>query len=230
MLDMNTATTLPFADTVRARRSVRAFLPDPLPDAVIAEILEEANLSPSNCNTQPWNVHVVSGASRDALSEALLQAVGKSAFSKDFSFAVTDYTGRCSERQQAQGKAHHEALSVGRDDAERRMAAAMGNYRFFGAPHVVLLFMPSVGDNVRAAADVGMYAQTFLLALAARGLGGVPQTSLGMFADTIRDALGIAAELKLLFGISFGRADPAAPANRLAMPRDPLSAGVTFHR
>jgi nitroreductase len=89
--------------------------------------------------------------------------------------------------------------------------------------------MRPVGDNVRAAADVGMYAQTFLLSLAARGLGGVPQTSLGMFADTIREVLGLPPDLLMLFGISFGYPDEASPANRLVMERDPVSASVTFH-
>ena len=52
------------------------------------------------------------------------------------------------------------------------------NYSFFNAPHVALLFMPSFGDNVRVGSDIGMYGQTFLLSLAARGRGGIPQTSL----------------------------------------------------
>jgi hypothetical protein len=74
-----------------------------------------------------------------------------------------------------------------------------------------------------------MYGQTFLLALAARGLAGVPQTSLGTFADTIREVLDIGPELKLLFGISFGHADPDSSANKLHMSRDPLTASVVFH-
>jgi nitroreductase len=74
-----------------------------------------------------------------------------------------------------------------------------------------------------------MYAQTFLLALAARGLAGVPQTSLGTFAAIAREVLGIDEELKLLFGISFGHPDQASPANKLTMPRDPVSECVTYH-
>jgi nitroreductase len=220
---------LSFAETVRRRHSVRAFLSDPVPGAVIRDVLEDAQRAPSNCNTQPWIVHIVSGAKRDRLSAALVAAVGAGKYSKDFSFDVADYSGRCRERQMEQGKAYHEALSVERDDTAERQRAGMANYTFFNAPHVALLFMPEIGDNVRAAADVGMYAQTLLLALVARGLGGVPQTSLGMFADTIRDVLGLPAELKFLFGISFGYPDKAAKANQLAMRRDPIAANVTFH-
>jgi nitroreductase len=221
--------TLSFLETVRRRHSVRAFLSQPLPASVIAAVVEDAKRAPSNCNTQPWNVHVVSGAKRDRLSTALLEAATQGDVSKDFSFDVADYAGRYRERQMEQGKAYHEALTVARDDKAGRQGATLANYTFFNAPHVALLFMPSIGDNVRAAADVGMYAQTFLLSLAARGLGGVPQTSLGMFADTIRGVLGLPADLKFLFGISFGYADESAKANQLVMPRDPIAANVTFH-
>jgi nitroreductase len=220
---------LTFSETVRQRHSVRAFLPTRLAPAVINEVLEEAQLAPSNCNTQPWVVHIASGEMRDRLSRTLLEAASAGRYSPDFRWSVECYPGRFRERQIEQGKAYYECLAIARKDIAARTDATMANYSFFDAPHVAFLFMPSVGDDVRAAADVGMYAQNFLLALAARGLGGVPQTSLGMFAETIREVLGLSAGLKLLFGISFGYPDPVSSANRFIMPRDPVSASVTFH-
>ena len=53
--------TLDFATTVRARHSVRQFLPTPMTNAQIREIAEDARRSPSSTNTQPWSVHIVSG-------------------------------------------------------------------------------------------------------------------------------------------------------------------------
>lgn len=220
---------LTFSEAVRERRSCRAFLSTPLPRATIDEILAEAQLSPSNCNTQPWVVHIVSGEKRNDLSAALLRASREGRTSSDFEWSVQEYPGRFRERQIEQGAVYYETLAIARSDVVARGDATEANYHFFEAPHVALLFFPPVGDNVRVAADVGMYGQTFLLALAARGLGGVPQTSLGSFAGTIREVLGIGRELKLLFGISFGYADPASSANRLVMPRDPVAASVTFH-
>jgi nitroreductase len=220
---------LTFSETVRRRHSCRAFLPEPLPKALIDEVLTEAQLSPSNCNTQPWVVHVVSGAKRDELSAQILQASREGRYSSDFEWSVQGYPGRFRERQIEQGTAYYETLAIARSDVIARGDATEANYYFFDAPHVALLFFPPVGDNVRVAADVGMYGQTLLLALAARGLAGVPQTSLGSFADTIRTALGIGPELKLLFGISFGYPDPSSAANSVVMPRDEVSASVTFH-
>jgi nitroreductase len=74
-----------------------------------------------------------------------------------------------------------------------------------------------------------MYAQTLLLSLTARGYHSIPQTILGMYADVVRDALGLPDELKLLFGISFGTADPAAPVNDVHMHRLPLDESVVLH-
>ncbi|MGA5418459.1 nitroreductase family protein, partial [Streptomyces pseudogriseolus] len=36
-------------------------------------VLDHAQMAPSNCNTQPWTVHVVSGTARERLSKELLQ-------------------------------------------------------------------------------------------------------------------------------------------------------------
>lgn len=220
---------LTFEEVVYARRSIRAFLPQPVPDEIIRDVLEEAQHSPSNCNTQPWNVHVVSGNKRDELSLALHEANRAGRYSLDFSFSNKAFTGRHDERVREQGKIYYESLGVKRDDEEARAKAASVNFSFFNAPHAAFLFMPVVGDNVRVAGDLGMYGQTFLLALTAKGLGGVPQTVLGMFADTVRDVLGVSSDQKLLYGISFGYADEGAQANRTRMGRDPISSNVTFH-
>ncbi len=227
----NAATApLSFIDVVRARHCCRGFLRQPVPDAVIEEVLKDAQCAPSNCNTQPWATHIVSGAKVGELSQALFKAAGEGRYSPDFSFDQAAFSGRYAERIAEQGKAYYGALCVARDDEQSRIAAVALNYSFFDAPHVALLFMPSIGDNVRVAGDIGMYGQNFLLSLVARGLGGVPQTSLGFFAGTIREALGVPDDMKLLFGISFGYPDLKAAGNSFAMPHDPIAMNVTFHR
>jgi nitroreductase len=41
--------------------SVRAFKPDPVPGAVVRELLEAAARAPSGGNLQPWVVHALAG-------------------------------------------------------------------------------------------------------------------------------------------------------------------------
>jgi nitroreductase len=218
-----------FRDVVRSRRSFRRFLSSPIPQQKIRDVLADAQLSPSNCNTQPWNMKIVSGQTLTSLSAALIHAHEDEALSPDFTFSTEEYEGQYKERLRNQGRIYYQALGVHRQDREGRAAAAVRNYHFFNAPHAAFLFMPTVGDNVRVASDVGMYAQTFLLSLTAHGLGGIPQTTLGFFADTVRSVLGVPHELRLLFGISFGHPDLDARENAVRLGRESIDQSVTFH-
>ena len=200
-----------------------------MPDAVIRSVLEDSQRAPSNCNTQPWQTHIVSGAKRAALSKAILAADDAGPLTPDFSFTTSDFGGVYGQRAKDQGAAYYQAIGVTREATEDRRTAARYNLEFFGASHVALLFMPRVGDSVRVAGDIGMYEQTFLLSLTAHGLGGIPQTMLGFYADTIRDVLGIDPSLKLLFGISFGYPDQSSAVNRYRIGKAAIEEGVTFH-
>jgi len=188
--------TLSFGETVWARRSFRDFHSTPVPDALIRQVLEDAQRAPSNCNTQPWHTHIVSGATRDELSRRLHEANADDRLSPDFSWNEEAFSGRHGERRREHGKLYYENLGVMREDKEARRLAGAVNFSFFNAPHAALLFMPTIGDSVRVAGDLGMYGQTFLLSLTARGLGGVPQTVIGLYADTVRQVLGVSDDLK----------------------------------
>ena len=219
--------TKAFTDLVRSRRSARQFLTTPLSPADIRGVIEDAQYAPSNSNTQPWTVHIVSGASRDALSAKLLKAYKEGRRSLDFTDSYGD--GVHLERAQQHAANHYGARGIDRSDREGRDEVIRENLRFYGAPHVALLFMPMLGDGVRAGGDIGMYAQNFLLSLTARGFHGIPQAVISMYADTVRETLGVPEELKLLFGISFGTADQASPLSRLQMSRIPLEQSVILH-
>lgn len=219
-----------FHDVVRGRRSARSFLPDPVPDALLQAVVDDARHAPSNANVQPWQVHIASGATRDRLSRAMLAATAEGRMTPDFPFSYDDLYGVYRERQQAQGAAYFQAAGIARDAAEQRRFAMLRNLEFFGAPHVGLLFMAPVYDSVRVAGDVGMYGQTFLLSLAAHGLAGVPQTLLSFFAAEAREVLGVDPSLKMLFGISFGYAAPGEAVNAYPVGRAPIAETVTFHR
>ena len=221
------ATTTSFSEVIRARRSPREFMSDPVPLEVVESVLEDAQTSPSNSNTQPWSVHVVSGAARDELSVELLAAHDEQRSSLDFT--ATYGEGVHLERSQHFGATLYGALGISRHDHQGREEFVRNNLKFFGAPHVALLFMPQLGDGVRTAGDIGMYAQNFLLSLTAHGYQGVPQTMLGMYADPARKVLGVPDDLKLLFGISFGAPTPDSPARSVDPGRLPLRESVVLH-
>lgn len=216
-----------FDRIARSRRSIRGFLPDPVPREILEAVFATAATAPSNCNTQPWQSHVVSGALRDRLSEIFMTTIAEGRHSLDFPYEAS-YDGVFRQRQIDVAVLLYRALGVTRDDREGRRQAFLRNLEFFGAPHVVFIFMPD-WCGIREACDVGMYAQNLMLSLRAHGLASCPQTILGYDADSVRRELGIDSKLKLLFGISFGYEDPDLPENRIEPARAALAESVVFH-
>ncbi len=61
-------------EAITGRRSVRAFLSDPVSRKSIEHILSVASRAPSGTNTQPWQVHVLFGDARQRLTDAVVDA------------------------------------------------------------------------------------------------------------------------------------------------------------
>jgi hypothetical protein len=207
-----------FAEIVARRTSIRAFLPDPLPRVDIEQALALACRAPSNCNTQPWMIAVASGAARDRLAEAIGGDMMRGHVAPDLPYDGR-YAGIYRERQVAAAEALYGAAGIAREDKAGRQAQFMRNYAFFGAPHVAFFFLPA-GFGIREAADLGMCAQTFMLALTSMGHASCPQTALSFHPERVRAEFEIEPGAQLLFGVSFGRPDPRAPVNTVRVPRD----------
>ena len=230
--NLKTGNEIPgFADefdrVVTSRRSIRAFLPDPVDIETLERIFSVANHAPSNCNTQPWLPHVVSGAKRDAMRDALMKTLGEGEHALDFPYEGK-YSGVYRERQLDVGLMLYKAIGVTREDKEGKRQAFLRNVEFFDAPHAVFIFMPDWAD-IREAVDVGMYAQNLMLTMQAHGLASCPQTILGYNANVVREQLGVDASQKLLFGISFGYADMSQPENQIIPGRASLSESTQFY-
>ena len=216
-------------DVIRQRRSVRGFLSKEVPDAVLREVFELAQQAPSNCNVQPWVVHVVSGQAGLLLRHKLVAAGRQHETVRPDWPANGKYDGIYRERQFDAAARLYTAMGVERKDLEGRFAAYLRNQASFDAPHVAFIFLPAPFD-VREATDCGIYAQTLMLALTARGIGTCAQGALGLFPDLVREHLGVPPEHRLLLGISFGYEDTGIGANATRMGRAELGHAVQFHR
>lgn len=219
---------LDFDSVIRARRSVRGFLPEPLPPTLIAEILDLARWAPSNCNIQPWALHVVSGDALRTLGRAMRAAAEASAGPAPDVPMDTRYQGVFRERQIGAARALYGALGIARDDHAGRADAFLRNLDAFGAPHAAFLFLPQ-GFGLREAADLGGFAQTLMLAMASRGIGSCAQGALSLYPDLVRAQLGLEPGAQLIMGIAFGREDLAHPANAARTERAEVDALVRFH-
>jgi nitroreductase len=220
-------TSQTFETVVQARRSLRAFKPEPVDQMTLDRIFRVAQRAPSNCNTQPWIVHVASGNKLEELRSEMPKRFMAGEITMDFPYDGA-YEGVYKERQHGSAMALYNSMGIAREDKAGRNVQFMRNFIFFDAPHVAFLFLPEP-FGLREAADLGMYAQTLMLTLTANGLGSCPQTALGFQADYLRESLGVEASHKLLFGISFGHPEEEAPANRCATDRADLGDTVTFH-
>jgi nitroreductase len=213
---------------VQQRTSIRAFRPDLVPEENIRDVFSLATRTPSNCNTQPWTVRIASGRTLKKLALALLTELEADQRSPDIPFNQDLYTQTYQERKFEHGKHLYGALSIERGDhAARWQKVIQRNMSFYDAPHVAFFYMPDWG-NEREAADVGMFAQTVMLALTALGIGSCPQTSVSMFAEPIRRVLELDKSTKLLFALSFGYEDTTQPGSRTVQERAPLAEILTF--
>ena len=215
-----------FLDIVARRRSMRDFKPDPVPSEIIESVFGGAQRAPSNCNTQPWFVHVVTGEKLERLRAELPAKFAAGEIALDFPYDG-QYEGVYKDRQYASATALYDSLGIAREQKAERNAWFMRNFSFFDAPAVAFFTLPT-GFGLREACDLGMFAQTVMLGLTAHGLGSCPQTALAFLANVIRPTLGLGDHEQLMFGMSFGFPTDTA-VNEVRTDRATLKDVVTFH-
>ena len=215
------------SEVLQKRFSIRAFKDTSVPQKVLEEIFALAQHAPSNCNVQPCQAYVISGARTDRLNEELVNAVlSGEPPNPDFEWDIR-YQGEHRERQFGSANALYSAMGIDRKDKERRQVAMLRNWQFFGAPHAAFFTMEKY-LKMTGAVDLGVYAQTLALLMAERGISSCMQGALGMFPDPARRMFGLPDGVGILFGMSFGYADEAAPANKARTDRVPLDTTVRF--
>lgn len=218
------------ADAIVGRRSVRGFLPDPVPDDVVRRLLEIASHAPSGSNIQPWRVAVVTGETLRALGADLVAEHDRGAEPRpDYDYYPARWRSPYLDRRRECGWGLYSAVGVARGDRVAAHRQRARNHTFFGAP--VGVFVTVERDMGRGALlDVGMFVQNLLVAARAHGLGTCPQVAVVSYPDVVRGRLGIPESELLVCGIGLGRVDPDEPANTLRTSRVPVDAFATFHR
>ncbi len=211
-----------------ARRSVRGYRPEPVPDRILHEVLALAQRAPSNCNVQPWRVYIASGPVLTNLRAALV-AAATAGHAEAMSSSIDTFFGPYREKQVACAVELYAKMGVARDDRVGRQKAMLRNFEFFDAPHVAYVCMAK-SFGIGVALDVGMYVQTLMLAMQSRGIGSCAQAALRAFPEVAAAHLGIPDDEQILCGLSFGYEDPEVPANQARQPRDPVESNVVFRR
>ncbi len=216
------------ANALQQRVSVRAFEDRLIAPELLTQIFSQAQLSPSNCNVQPWQTLVVSGAKKDQLTQQLLAAVTSvTPPHPDFNWSV-GYSGIHRERQFGSANALYNALGIDRKDKTKRTQAMLRNWTFFDAPHVAIFTMDTYLD-IMGSVDVGIYAQSLALLMAEQGIGCCMQGALGQFPGPIHELFNLPESRGVLFGMSFGYADNSHDSSNARTERVELENAVSFY-
>lgn len=221
---------MPLSDALRARKSIRAFKPDPVPEALIRDLLEDARRAPSGTNIQPWKVHVVAGDVRQRLEREVLAhretdpEDAAAEFPRKPGARRDPYLGR----MRTLGKAMYGLLEIPKGDQAANWRQWGRNYQFFDAP-VGLIFTIDRDLDAMSFLDVGMFMQTLMLAAAERGLGTCAQGAWNNFWTVTRRVLEVPEDEYIICGMSLGWPDEAAAVNRLEAEREPVDAFARFH-
>jgi nitroreductase len=181
---------------LRTTGAVRGFTADPVDDATIAAILDDARFAPSGGNRQPWRVAVVKDPAVRRRMGELMRPVWE------------EYMGA-----QAAG---HRAFAFGRsiDAPPRDVPNALING--IESVPVVLAVAADLSDvaimdgnvthrpAVVGGASIYPFCWSILLAARARGLGGVLTTFLSRAEAAIAPTLGLPADHALVATVFLG--------------------------
>ncbi len=219
-----------FETVVMTRRSVRGFQNKEVPQEILTKVFNIARWAPSGTNMQPWQTYVASGATRNSLRAKMMAAV-KNGLPPDQDHKVPQKPiGQVwKTRRRECAAVLYRAMDIAWEDKVARSAAAFRNFELFDAPHVAFLCMDEAFGLGRAW-DVGMYAQTLMLAMTANGLASCAQGTMGHYPELVRETFDLGPEVKVLFGLSFGYEDTSMKVNAAHTQRAPLEDTVIFKR
>jgi nitroreductase len=199
-------------ECIKTRMSIRKFKPEPVPADLLTKVIDTAKWSPSYKNSQPWEVVIVSGKKKEELTELLIALLEKnSPPSPDIPEPVS-WPPVIDARISALIKKRSELTGKDLNAPEVKKKAKIANFRFYSAPHGIFLYQDATLPEW-SLFDIGLFAQSLMLAAHAYGLGTVPQAFLTDFAREAKEFLGISQSKRLVLGISTGYPDLASEAN-----------------
>ena len=200
----------------------------PVAPAKIERILDAARFAPSGTNTQPWQVAVVSGASKAELQQRMEAAFRRGERGvMDYRYYPRKWPPPYDARRKACGLALYGTLGIERGDSHRQQEQWAANYRAFDAPVMLFFFIDPVMET-GSYFDYGMFCQSIMLCAVAEGLATCPQAALGEYPDIVKATLGYPDESILICGMALGYEDRGALVNSYRTDREPVEAFTRF--
>ena len=214
---------------ITSRRSVRAFLPTPVPRATVERLLDVAARAPSGTNMQPWTVHAMTGAPLKEFCDKVEGEflAGGHGQHREYKYYPDEFFEPYLSRRRQVGFAMYDLLGIKRGEAEKMKLQHAQNFRFFGAP-VGLICTIDKRLNIGSWLDYGFFLGNLCTAARGLGLDTIPQAAFASLPDTIRAALGLPETEAIVCGMAIGYGDPDAVVNTLHTPRAPAAEFTRF--
>ena len=218
-----------YDDVIMGRRSIRGYKPDPVPRAVIEEVLELAMRAPSSMNTQPWHFHVITGEPLDRIRRGNTERIlAGEPDSREFRKGVA-FAGVHRERQIGVAKQLFSAMGIARDDAAARQDWVLRGFRQFDAPVcVIIAYDKDLRESDDTAFDCGAVATALVNAAWSRGLGCVINSQGIMQSPVVREHAGIPDDQVIMKSIALGWPDDSFPANAVVSERKDVAEAAVF--
>ncbi len=219
-----------YDDVILGRRSIRGYKPDPVPRALIEEIIGLAMRAPSSMNTQPWNFYIITGEPLDRIragnTERNMAGVAQS---REFRIGDAPFAGPHRERQIGVAKQLFSAMGIARDDKEGRQDWVLRGFRQFDAPVcVIVTYDRALHGMDDAPFDCGAVATALVNAAWSRGLGAVINSQGIMQSPVVREHAGVAEDQVIMKSIALGWPDETFPANAVVSERKTVAEATVF--
>lgn len=218
-----------YDDVVLGRRSIRGFLPKPVPRKVIEEIIALATRAPSSMNTQPWHLYVLTGEPLDRIrAENTERNLAGIPHTKEVR-GSGPYEGVHRQRQVEIAIQLFQAMGIARDDMEKRQDWVLRGFRQFDAPVSIVVTFDRLfyGTDV-APFDCGALVYGLVNAAWSRGLGCVVNSQGIMHSEVVRKYAGIPEDQVIMICVAMGYPNPNFPANAVVSKRRPVSEVAHF--
>ncbi len=217
-------------EAIKTRKSIRAYKPDPVPRALLEQVLNTAIRAPSAVNSQPWEFVVVTGEVLQKLRQANVERLNAGeTVSWDLGRGMTPPALPPTYRERA-GALNARLLglmNIQREERDKRLDWSRKGFRYFDAPAVIIIVMDK-GYGAMSYFDIGLVAQSIALAAIGHGLGTCIQGQGVMYSKAVREVLGIPESKNLIIDLAIGYPDWSHPANKLVSDREPLEKIATW--
>lgn len=216
-------------EAILSRRSVRGYLPTPVPREVVEHLLDVAARAPSGTNMQPWRVIALAGDALTAFSDGVAAAFLSGAETEGIErgYYPKPLHEPYQSRRRKIGWDLYGHLGIARGENDKMRDHLVRNLHYFCAPVGLICTIDSrllVGSWI----DYGMFLENIAIAARARGLASCHMAVFAEFPRTVRRLLGLSESDVIVCGMAIGYEDPGAPANRLRTERVPAAEFTEF--